>query len=91
MDFGKLIDSATIFFHSYPYIGAALVVAAIVLIYLKPKAMFKLMAAVAIIVAMIYVGAFLIGLTKTGIDEQEKFLDSPQIKVLPPMAPDRAN
>lgn len=81
MDFGNSIDSATQYLQSHLLIGAALVLALIVLIYFRPKAMFKLAVASAILIAVLYVLMFLINLTDTGIHEQDKFLDDPHINM----------
>ena len=79
MDFGNSFDSATSYIHAHPLAGVALVLAVIVLFYLWPKAVFKFAVAVAIIGSVLYVGAFLVNLTETGMHEQDKFLDSPTI------------
>ena len=79
MDFGNSVDSATQYLQSHVLIGAALVLALIVLIYFKPKAMFKLAVASAILIAVLYVLMFLINLTETGVRDQDKFLDKPRI------------
>lgn len=77
MDFGKSIDSATSYIHAHPLAGVALALAVIVLIYLWPKAVIRFAIGVAIIGAVLYVGAFLFNLTATGIQEQDKLLDNP--------------
>jgi len=79
MDIGKSIDSATSYIHAHPFAGVALVLAVIVLFYLWPKAVFKFTVTVAIIGAVLYVGAFLVNLTETGMHEQDKLLDNPSI------------
>ena len=79
MDIGRSIESATKYFQGHPLMGAAAVVVLIVLVYLKPKAAFKLAVAAMILVAVLYVGSFLIDLTNTGIHEQDKFLSDPHI------------
>ncbi|HYA39447.1 MAG TPA: hypothetical protein VEI74_14360 [Candidatus Methylomirabilis sp.] len=80
MDFGKTVDSTMKYFQGHPLMGAGAVLALIVLIYLKPKAVFKLAAAAMILVAVLYVGSFLIDLTNTGIHEQDKSLSDPHLK-----------
>jgi len=80
MDFGKTIESAMKYFQGHPLIGAGAALAFVVLVYLKPKAVFKLAVAAMILVAVLYVGSYLIDLTNTGIHEQDKFLSDPHIK-----------
>ncbi len=81
MDFGKSLEYMQGLFQSHPYIGIAAVVVLLVLIYLRPMVMLRLAMLVAIVIAMIYVGEFLIDLTQTGIHEQEKFLDKPRLNL----------
>lgn len=80
MDIGKSIESVTKYFQDHPLMGAGAVLVLIVIVYLKPKAAFKLAAAAMILVAVVYVGTFLIDLTSTGIHEQNKFLGDPHLK-----------
>jgi uncharacterized membrane protein YgdD (TMEM256/DUF423 family) len=79
MDFDKSIDNATRYIFAHPLVGVALAAAVIALIYLRPKAVFKFAVAAAIIGAVLYVGMFLVSLTSTGIQEQDKLLDTPVI------------
>jgi len=79
MDFGKSIDNAAQYIHGHPLVGVAAALAVIVLLYLRPKAMLKLAGAAAILIAVLYVLMFLVNLTDTGIQETDKFLDSPHI------------
>ena len=77
MDLAKLVDSATAYFQGHMLIGAALVLAVIVFAYLRIKLALKLVVAAAILIAVLYVGMFLINLTETGIHDQDKLLDAP--------------
>jgi hypothetical protein len=79
MDFGKSLDNATRYIHGHPLVGGAIVLALVVLLYLRPKLVFRFAVAAAIIVAVLYVGAFLINLTEIGMHEQDKLLDTPRI------------
>ncbi len=79
MDFGKTIDNATAYFQGHPLIGAAVVLAVIVFVYLRVKLAMKLVVAAAIIIAVLYVGAFLVNLTEIGIHDQDKLLDAPSL------------
>lgn len=79
MDIGKSIESATKYFQGHPLMGAGAVLVLIVLVYLKPKAAFKLAVAAMILVAVLYVASFLIDLTNTGIHAQDKFLSDPHL------------
>ena len=79
MDFGKSIDGAARYFQGHPLMGVGIGLALIVLLYLKPKAVFKVAVGAAIISAVLYVVSFLIALTETGIHEQDKFLDKPHV------------
>ena len=81
MDIGKSIVNTTKYLQGHPLMGAGAVLALIVLVYLKPKAVFKLAVAAMILVAVLYVGSFLIDLTSTGIHEQDKFLSDPHLKL----------
>ena len=81
MDFGKSIEYITGLFQSHPYIGIAVILVLLVLIYLQPKVMLRLAILAAIVIALIYVGEFLIDLTQTGIQEQNKFLDKPRLNL----------
>jgi len=80
VDFGKTVDSTTNYFQGHPLMGAGVFLALIVLVYLKPKAVFKLAVVAMILVVVLYVGSFLIDLTNTGIYEQDKFLGDPHLK-----------
>lgn len=79
MDFARLIDSATAYFQGHPLIAAALVLTVIVFVYLRVKLAMKLAVAAAILFAVLYVGMFLIHLTETGIQDQDKLLDAPSL------------
>lgn len=81
MDIGKSIESAMKYLQGHPLMGAGAVLVLIVFVYLKPKAAFKLAGAAMILVAVLYVGSFLVDLTKTGIHEQDKFLSDPHLKL----------
>jgi amino acid transporter len=61
-------------------LALAVVVGVAVFAYFRPKEMFKVVGALAIIAAIAYVLSFLMNLTSTGIDETSKFVDRPSSK-----------
>ncbi len=66
--------------HNHAALLAAIIVVLAIVAYLKPKVVGKLVIAVVVIGAVIYVGSFLLNLMSTGIDEASKFMSAPKIK-----------
>ena len=74
------MESAIHFVQGHAVLASAIVAVLGVLIYLKPKEMFKLTLAVCALAAIAYVITFLVDLTSTGIGESKKFLSTPKTK-----------
>lgn len=72
-------DSLVGFFHSHTLLAVGILVALGVFAYLKPKAMFKLMAVVLVIGAIGYVTSFLLDLTSTGVKDKDKLMGNSTI------------
>jgi O-antigen ligase len=81
MDIGNLVDNGISFFRDHTLWAILTVLVIGILIYWKPKDMFKLSVAGAVVGAIIFVLSFLVDLTSRGMDETEKFTDSPAVKV----------
>ena len=81
MDINNLVDNGISFFRDHTLWAILAVLIIGILIYWKPKDMFKLSAAGAVVGAIIFVLSFLVDLTSHGIDESRKFTSSPEITV----------
>lgn len=69
------------FIHGHLVLAIAVVAALAIFAYFKPKHMFKLVVAVAIMGAIVYVISFAVNLTATGITDTAKFTGRPDISV----------
>ena len=77
----NLVEDGIRLFHDHTLWAILTVLVIGVLIYWKPKDMFKLTAAGAVVGAIIFVLSFLVDLTSRGMDESRKFTSSSEIKV----------
>lgn len=81
MDFDNLLEAGIDLSREHP-LWALLAVAVIaVMIYWKPKGVFKVALAGFTLAAIVYVFAFLFDLTSRGIDDTEKFTSTPDVRV----------
>ena len=80
MDIQSLIESGMNFFREHTLWAALALLVIGALFYWRPKGMFRLLAAGLVLGAIIYILSFLVDLTSRGIDEAQKFKDSPKIK-----------
>lgn len=76
-----MVDSGIAFFRDHTLWAILIVLVIGALLYWKPKDMFKLAMAGAVVGAIIYVLSFLVDLTSRGIDETDKFTSTPDVKV----------
>lgn len=81
MDIDSLVDSGISFFRDHTIWAVLAVFIMGLLIYWKPKSMFRLSAACAVLGALIFVFSFLIDLTSHGMDEAEKFSSTPKVEI----------
>jgi hypothetical protein len=80
MNIETLIGSVISYLQNHAVLAIGIVAVLGVLVYLKPKEMFKLTLAVMALGAIVYLGMFLVDLTSTGMDVTSKFLGSPNVK-----------
>lgn len=67
------------FIYSHLLLAAAIGVVVAIFAFLRPKQMFKLAVAAAIVAAIVYVISFAATLTSTGINETNKFTGRPHV------------
>ena len=75
-----MIESGMSFFREHTLWAVLAVFVIGALFYWRPKGMFRLVAAGLVLGAIIYFLSFLVDLTSHGIDETQKFTDSPKLK-----------
>ena len=77
MQLENMARSGLDYFIAHPFVGLALLAVLVVMAYFRFKLVLKIFFASLILVAIAYLGLFLINLTSSGIDNTEKFLDNP--------------
>jgi membrane protein YdbS with pleckstrin-like domain len=81
MERENVVTGLTDLIHSHLTLAIAVGVAVAVFAFLRPKQMFKLAVAAAIVVALVYVISFAANLTSTGVDDTRKFTDRPHVDI----------
>lgn len=72
-----MVQQALDLVSAYPSVAGAILAVVAVLAYFKLKLLLKLITAGLILVAIGYLGVFIVNLTSTGIENTEKFLGPP--------------
>ena len=81
MEVETLVESGVTFFRDYTFWAVLTAVVIGFVVYWKPKGTIRVVGAGLVVVAIVYVLAFLVDLTSEGIDEVEKFSATPKIDV----------
>ena len=75
MDFAELISAGINFFQTQTLIAIIIIGVLGILFYLKPKAMFKLVALTLAFVAVFYILSLMGDVTSTGISQKREMVD----------------
>ena len=76
MDFAGLISMGLNFFHTHKLVAIIIVVVLCILLYLKPKATFKMLAMLLVAAVILYILSLIGGLTFTGISQKREIIDN---------------
>lgn len=75
MNFAELISAGINFFQTQTLIAIIIIAVLGILFYLKPKAMFKVLAIILVFVAALYMLSLMGDVTSTGISQKREMVD----------------